>query len=237
MFSMRNIMHKMNDVRMLAVLVCAALLSGCAGQPAIPNSGYLGGADAYSELKEAKDPRGAPILSYVSPKLTPANYSAVIIDPLVYYPTPKPTKEVSEQTLREIGQYINQALRQAVGQKVQVVDKPGPGVARISIAITAVREQEVALEAYQYVPFAFIATTASRAATGTPQQARLLNELKIVDSVSNERLGMQVRSGTGEELKRVAGGGSQVTLASVKPLIDKWIEAGAEGVTRYIRAK
>jgi hypothetical protein len=229
-------MHKSTYGGMLAALLCAAWISGCASQPAVPNSGYLG--DGYSELKEAKDPRGDPMLAYFSPKLTPANYSAVMLDPLVFYPTPKPTKEVSEQTLREIGQYTNQTLRERIGEKVQVVDKPGPGVVRISIAFTAVRGQDEALEAYQYIPLAFVVTSASRAATGTPQQARLLCEIKAVDSVSGERLAMQVRSGTGEALKQAAGGGGlQVTLASVKPVLDRWINASAEGVTRYVKTK
>jgi len=230
-------MHKMTSVGILAVLVCVALAAGCASKTVKPSeySGYLG--DGYSELKPAKDPRGDPILLYISPNLTPSNYSALMIDPLRYYPTPKPTKEVSEQTLKEIGQYVNQTLRKKMGEKVRVVDKAGPGVARISIAFTAVRGQDEALSAYQYIPFAFIATTATRAVEGTPQQARLLCETVVVDSPTGQRLAMQVRSGTGEVLKKVAGGGSQLTLESVKPLIDHWIEATTEGVTRYIKAK
>jgi len=231
-------MHKSTYGRMFAVLLCAAWISGCASKPAVPNSGYLGGPDAYSELKQAKDPRGETMLAYFSPKLTPANYNAVIIDPLQFYPTPQPTKEVSEETLRSIGKYVNDTLRQKVGAKVQLVDKPGPGVVRVSIAFTAVGAEKEGLSAYQYIPFAFIATQATRAVEGAPEQAQLLCEIKAVDSVTSERLAMQVRSGTGETLKRVAaGGGTQVTLDSVKPLIDGWVEAGAEGITKYVKTK
>jgi hypothetical protein len=224
----------MSYVGMLAVLVCAALASGCASPP-VQHSGYLG--DGYSELKPAKDPRGDPILAYWSPNLNPSNYTALIVDPLAFYPTPKPTEQVSEKTLKEIGQYVNQTLRQKLGEKVRVVDQPGPGVARLSIAFTAVRGEDESLAVYQYIPFAFIATTATRAVEGTPQEARLLCEIKVVDSVSGQRLALQVRSGTGEGLKKVAGGVRVLTLESVKPLVDRWAEASSEGVTRYIRPK
>ena len=230
-------MNKMTYLGMVAVLVCAALASGCASKTAKQSeySGYLG--DGYTELKKEKDPRGEPILRYVSPKLNPSNYSAIMLDPLVYYPTPQPTEQVSEATLKEIGQYVNQALRRKMEEKVRVVDQAGPGVVRISIAFTAVRGQNESLKGYQYIPFAFVGTMGYRAVEGTPQEARLLCEVQAVDSVSRERLGMVVRSGTGEELKKAASGTRVVTLEAVKPLIDKWVEASAEAMTQFVKPK
>jgi hypothetical protein len=230
-------MNKMTYAGMLAVLACAALAAGCASKTVQKDeySGYLG--NGYSELKEAKDPKGDVVLLYVSPDLNPGKYSAVMLDPLVFHPVPKPTEQVSAETLKEIGQYLNRTLRQKFGEKVRVVDQPGPGVARVSIAFTGVRGQDESLEAYQYIPFAFVATIGTRAVAGTPQQARLLCETLVVDSVSGERLAMQVRQGTGEGLKKTASGVRVLTLEAVKPLIDTWIDATAEGLNRYIKAK
>jgi hypothetical protein len=100
-----------------------------------------------------------------------------------------------------------------------------------------VRGQDESLEAYQYVPLAFVAPMGNRAVTGTPQQARLLIEAVAVDSVSGERLMMQVRQGTGEELKKIATGTRVLTLDAIKPLIDNWAEASAQGVNKLVKAK
>jgi hypothetical protein len=230
-------MNKITFAGMLAVLVCAALASGCASKTVQKDeySGYLG--NGYSQLKEAKDPKGDLVLRYISPDLNPGKYSALMLDPLVYHPVPKPTEQVSAETLREIGQYLNRTLRSKFAEKVRVVDQPGPGVARLSIAFTAVRGQDESLSAYQYIPVAFVITMGARAVEGQAQQAKLLCESLVVDSVSGERLAMQVRSGTGESLKNVAGKGRVLTLEAVKPLIDLWIDATAEGLNRYIKAK
>jgi hypothetical protein len=230
-------MCKMIQTGMLAVLVCAALASGCASTKVQPDkySGYLG--NGYSLLQERSDPLGEVVLAYVNPRFVPSNYSAVIIDPIQYYPRPQPTEQVSETTLIAIREYANQRVRLKFEQKFQVVDRPGPGVARVSIAFTGVRGVDKSLAFYQYVPQAFVATQLYRAVEGTPQQARLLCEILIVDSVSEERLAMQIRQGSGEALKKVASGKQVVTLDDVKPLIDNWVEASADALTRLVKPR
>ncbi len=44
---------------------------------------------------ETKDAQGKTIRAWVSPKLTPANYDAILLDPLVFYPEPRPSEQVS----------------------------------------------------------------------------------------------------------------------------------------------
>jgi hypothetical protein len=42
------------------------------------------------------------------------------------------------------------------------------------------------------------------------------------DSISGERLGIAVRKGTGERLKKVRQSGTELTVESLKPLLDRW---------------
>jgi len=229
-------MNKMTYVGMIAVLFGAALATGCASKPPENlNSGYLG--PDYKLLKETKDPRGTPILRYVDPKLNPGNYNAVMLDDLVFYPKAQPSEQVSSETLTQIRNYVDQTMHQKFGEKFRVVDQPGPGVARISIAFTSVVAQNMGLSDAQYIPIAFLATMGTRAVTGTPQDAKLLNENRVVDSVTGQRLAIAVRWGTGEELKKAASGERVVTLEAVKPLIDHWIEGAVESLNGYVAPK
>jgi len=218
----------------LAAVVIAAALVSCAA-PAPKYSGYLG--DDYKLLKEEKDPLGAPILRFISPQFTPANYHSLIIEPIQFYPEPRPDSQVSMGALNDIRDYLYKSMREKVGAKVNVVDKPGPGVARFRSAITAVNAQTEALAAYQYVPIALIVTAAKRAASGTPEDARIFAEAEVLDSVSGARLAVAVREGTGERLKQAATGGPQVTLNELKSVIDKWVDALALNATTRIKAK
>jgi hypothetical protein len=219
----------------LATAFIAATLVSCASGPP-KESGFLGKED-YALLKEETDPLGAKVMRYISPEFTPGKYQALLLEPVRFYPEPKPDKQVSMGALNDILDYFNRNLRQKVGAKVKLVDEPGPGVARFRGAITAVNAQAQGLEPYQYIPIALVVTAAKRSATGTPEDSRIFTEVEILDSVSGARLAVAVREGTGEQLKKEQTGGLQVTLESVRPVIDKWIDAFAITAANYIKPK
>ena len=216
----------------LAAAFIAATLVSCAAPPP-KESGFLG--KDYALLKEETDPLGAKVMRFISPEFTPGKYQALLLEPVRFYPEPRPDKQVSMGALNDILDYFNRNLRQKVGAKVKLVDQAGPGVARFRGAITAVSAQEEGLEPYQYIPIALIITAAKRSSSGTPEQARIFTEVEILDSVSGARLAVAVREGTGDQLKKAQTGDLQVTLDSVKPVIDKWIDAFAINAANYIK--
>lgn len=120
-------MHKTTFLCVSAVAAATLFVAGCASTGPTQAS-YSGFMTDYSNLQETKDVNGETILRYVNPKLTPANYSAVIVDPITFYPKAEPTEQLSQATLDEIRNYSTTCLRQAISSRTQVVDKPGPGV-------------------------------------------------------------------------------------------------------------
>jgi hypothetical protein len=235
-------MQRASFSQLFAMVAAAALITGCSSAPTKKDySGYLGD---YSDLKEAKTPGGVEVMRYVSPKFTPANYHAVIVQKVQFYPKPEPTDQLSQQTIDEIGNYMNTAVREKIAAKVQVVDTPGPGVANLRWAITGVAPDKMGLKPYQVIPIAFVVTMISRGVAGTPEEAKIVVEAEVTDSVSKEILLKVVRAGTGEELKKTPQETQEgkkeireVTLDSVKPLIDKWAEGVAEGATQFVKPK
>ena len=227
---------------LFAIVAVAVLIAGCSSAPTKKDySGYLGD---YSDLKEAKVPGGVEVMRYVNPKLTPANYHAVIVQKVQFYPKPEPTDQLSQQTIDEIGNYLNTSVREKIAEKVQVVDTPGPGVANIRWAITGVAPEKMGLKPYQFVPIALVVTLASRGIGGTPEEAKIVVEAEATDSVSKEILLKVVRAGTGEELKKTQQETPEgkkeireVTADSLKPLIDKWAQGVADNITQFVKPK
>ena len=121
----------------VGVVLAATMLAAYAiGTCAAEDSGFL---RDYSNLEETKDAQGRIIYrSWVSTKLTPAKYDAVLLDPIVYYPEPRPTDQISAETLQEILAYSNDLHKRSVANRFRVVDRAGPGVVRIRTAFTAV---------------------------------------------------------------------------------------------------
>jgi len=222
--------------QLFGIAAAAALIAGCASEAPKPNefSGFLGN---YSDMQEVQVSEGTSF-RWASPKLNPSNYNAVMIPNVVFYPRAEPTAQVSQETLDAIRNYATQTFVHAASEKVRVVTNPGRGVARIQAAITGVKPAEQGLKAYQYIPIAFVVSMAKRSAEGTPEDARVVAEVMVTDSVTGEVLGKVVRVGTGKELAAATGGAEKViTLDDVKPVFDHWAESTVENITSYIKAK
>ena len=211
---------------LLAAVVGAAGLSACASNQVTPESKYSGFLPNYSLLTKQKDPKGQPVMRYVNPLLTSGDYHAVMIDPVVYYPAPQPDKAVNAETLSQIREYFDSALHSEVGSEVQVVNAPGPGVARIRVAITAVAPKSASLKWYQYIPIALLVQGVKAAAGVYPKDAQLFAEMEVTDSQSGQLLGEVVKNATGTEIEKakegVDKGKKVVALDNVKSIFDNW---------------
>lgn len=220
-----------------AAMLCAALLViGCA-QKAAEQGQYSGFLKDYSKIEKTKDLMGEPVLRYISPRLTQENYTKILIEPIQYYPQPNPTENVSAQTLEDIRNYVEKMFRLKVGEKVSVVNQPGPSVARMRVALTAVGTQTEGMKPYQFIPVALVITGAQTAVSGKPQEAALYLEAEMSDSISGERLGVAVRRGTGERLKKMRQSEAEITVESLKPMLDRWADAYANFVFENFAAK
>ncbi|MDS1140775.1 DUF3313 domain-containing protein [Pusillimonas sp. SM2304] len=216
-------------------LFAAALVAGCATSSVPKQSGFL---PDYSRLHQESTPAGGDRLVYVNPEFTPARYNAIKFDPVVYYPEPQATADMSMDTLTQIRQEMDRSLRKKLGEKVKMVDHAGPGVAHVRIAITAIGAETRALKAYQFIPVALAVTGAKAVAQGgLPRDATIAIESHVTDSVSGEPLYAAVRGGTGERLVDAAQGRGGVQLSSLQPLIDKWTTAAANTVQKYVKGK
>lgn len=225
---------KFRFLRKSLLSVSAVLIvAGCASSPPPRESGFLGD---YSRLEKQDAPGGGTRLAYINSSFTPDKYSALWVDPVVFYPEPKPTENVSMATMNQVRQYMDEAVRARLANKVRLVNHAGPGVAHVRLAITAVGAETEALAPYQYIPIGLIITGAKAAIEGgRPQNASLAIETQVLDSQTGQLLFASVRGGTGEQIRSTSQGQGSVQPQNLKALIDTWADGAAAQVGRYVK--
>lgn len=214
-------MKRPGPAGLFIALACAASLCAAPRFAHAADSGFL---PDYSKLENVKDALGRPVRRWVSPSFNKTRYQKVLIEKVTFYPEAKGSDQISDQALAEMQQYLDSQLRSVGLAGIPQTASPGPGVARVQVAITAVDTRAAELKPWQLIPSALVIQGA-RAATGTrPVSANLAVEGMITDSVSNEPLAMVVRETHGVT---VADSHTPVTLATLKPSIDAWAQSVA----------
>ena len=209
-------MHR-TITRILGASALALALATVTGTTAdAADSGFL---KDYSKLHAAKDSNGVERRMWVDASANRKNYRSLILEPVVFYPTPEATDQFPLQTLNEIRDYLDQTLRKAVGATIPLTDKPGPGVMRLRAAITAASVDK-SLKPYQMVPVALVFTAAKHTTGKAEYDVVLAAEWEATDSASGKLLGELVRTVQGVTVK----GDQPVTLAMAKQQIDQWGE-------------
>ena len=109
-----------------AAFLSVVAAAGCASAPS--TTGFL---SDYSRL----EPDGSKRLAFVDSGL--GQYSKFIIERVVvrFHDPAKEEKEDSE-TVAELRTYMEDAISKAISDRYAMVSQPGPGVARLRVALT-----------------------------------------------------------------------------------------------------
>lgn len=192
-------MKKDMFVGLITVAMLLALV-GC-GPKKPTTTGYL---SDYSRLRVVSDVS----YRYLAPDNALGRYSKFIIDPveIFFHVKSKAKGKIKEQDLTDIKNYMHDALVKAVEDGDEIVYRPGPGVARLRVAITDLKK--------------------SRPVMNILPQTKLIGsglggatlEVEMVDSETGEQIGALVESQLG---KRLSLEGVS-TWGDAKGVMDRW---------------
>jgi len=164
----------------LAIIVLA-MQYGC-GPKGPQTIGFLSN---YSRLEAISDTS----LRYINPINTLGNYSKFIIDPVeVYFHSKAKGTDISPKELAELRQHMYAAIHNVVLDRYNVVRKPGPGVARIRIALTDIEQSSPVLIAIPHTNLAGVGLGGASM------------EGEVVDSVTGEQIAAAIHSQRGSRL-------------------------------------
>lgn len=130
---------RLNQNIFFVLLVATSLLSaGCSAQKSVS----VGFISDYSNL----EPTGDKSMRYLAPDNALAGYSSFIIDPVkIHFHAQAKGTDTPRADVENLAIYMRGALVDAIADKYKVVSRPGPGVARVRIALTDVKKSSPAL--------------------------------------------------------------------------------------------
>ena len=107
--------------------------------------------------------------------------------------------------------------------RFNIVDKPGPGVARVSIAITGAQTMGEGFKPRDLVPVSAILNLASKATGVDSKKPFLVVEAKLQDSVTGKILGESVYTVEGETFRLESS-----SAEAFKELAVKWVRTALQ---------
>ena len=176
----------------IGLLAAALLLAGCAasGMKDVQKTGFL---SDYSQLQPGGDDRAA--LVYIKPGVDLKPYNKLMFERfIVLLSDSAQYREIDPTMLKELTDYYQNAIFEAVKSGYQIVDQPGPGVLRVRVAITDVKPSKpVANTMSTIVPVGMVVAGATKAVSdenlGTGQAS---TEFELLDAMTGERLAAAV---------------------------------------------
>jgi hypothetical protein len=188
--------------RQITIVAALALVLTACAEPA-KNSGFLSN---YSQLKP--DPKIEGALAYRAPNLY--SYRKFLIDPVVVHFAPKAKGSAIEPTsLKELTDYFHDNAVKELSKSYQIVDKPGPGVLRVRLAITQISETIPLLNIHP-------GTKLTGAGLGGASM-----EAEAIDSTTGKRIAALMETERGNRFSIVAG---LSQFGHAKQVMDGWIE-------------
>jgi hypothetical protein len=188
---------------LLSVMLAGWLLTGCAQTvaPSLnifqraqgeklappPPSGFFG--NDYSLLTpptEGYDQQA--MLRYSNANINWSSYNAIIIVPVIFWAADD--SKVSALDQQTLCNYFDEVLIKDLGKNFTIVDQPGPGVAKLSAALTDATSAVPVLRTISLVsPQARVLSLITMATTGTyPFVGSAQGAAKLTDSVSGQLL-------------------------------------------------
>jgi hypothetical protein len=182
--------------RMLSAVMIMALAACSVTEQAKPDTvqqtGFL---KNYSQLQPgAKD---QALLVYFNPNARWTQYTKVMIEPVTFWGDA--SSNVSVQDQQQLCSYYYNKLNEDVSQKFQIVDRAGPGVMTLRVALTDPTAATPVLRSVSVViPQARLLNSVANLATGSYAfVGSAQSEGEVVDSQTGERLAAAVDKRSG----------------------------------------
>lgn len=184
---------------LLGSLVLA--IGGCSSSAPLSQTGFL---SDYANLQTENENS----LRYLAPGNALGGYTAFIIEPVrVYHYTQSSPNDLPDSMKDELAIYMRGTIVEAIADGYDIVSQPGPGVARVRVALTDIKKSSVGLN--------ILPTTRM---TGLGLGGASV-EAEIVDSVNGHQIAALVEARLAQRLNLAAGWSD---WGDAKSVMDAW---------------
>lgn len=203
--------------RLAVTLIALALLTGGAraqdkGGAAPQYSGFLGD---YARL--TPNPDNPKTRRWINKDFDFKPYTQILLDPVEIWVSPTSEyKGASPDALKRMGDSFTNSFKKALQPGYTLVDKAGPGVLRIRIAITGINLVAPASNPAQFLPVVFLVRAASGAMSA--KDVVLTGEMQVLDP-NNNVVAAALSTGTGDKTVEEK---QTITWKELQSITDKW---------------
>ena len=205
----------------LKAATCAAVLAFAAAAgyavaadqpPPAQNSGFL---SDYSKLQPAQDNPKTRLWIDKSFDFKP--YTKILLDPVEVWVSPTSQyKGASPDALKRMSDNFSASFKKALQPGYQLVDKAGPDVLHIKLAVTGINLVKPETNPANFLPIVFIARTVSGA--NSKLDVVLTGEMQVL-SPDNKPVAAAVALGTGDKSVEEK---QQITWTELQTITDNW---------------
>ena len=185
-------MRRMLPAVMMMMALAACSVTEQAKTDTVQQTGFL---KNYSQLQPgAKD---QALLVYFNPDARWSRYTKVMIEPVTFWGDASSNVSVEDQ--QKLSSYYYNKLNEDLSQKFQIVDRAGPGVMTLRVALTDPTAATPVLRSVSVViPQARLLNSVANLATGSYAfVGSAQSEGEVVDSQTGERLAAAVDKRSG----------------------------------------
>jgi hypothetical protein len=179
----------------MAVAAMMATMMGCATQKPLSYSGFLKDYPPFEAGQKGVDKR------YLKAGVDFKKYNKIVMDEVVFFFQDEADyKGVVPSEIKELSDEFHKAFVETLGDRL--TDKPGPGVARMRVAVTQIETSNPAIGTMSTVMPAGLAVSLAKKATtgGYTGVGSASMEAEFLDSVSNERIAVVIDKAPGGKL-------------------------------------
>jgi len=176
--------------RSTIALLSVLLIQGCAEtQQAreVQSSGFLG--TDYARLKEGNE--GEALLVYRDPNVNLAKYDKIRLDPVTIWMSSKSAFEgISAEDRQKLADDLYTALHKELSQDYRLVDRLGPDVMRVQVALTDAKGSAPVMDTISTVmPIGLAISQTKALVTGKPSfVGETQAEAKVTDGANGQLL-------------------------------------------------
>jgi hypothetical protein len=213
-----NVRQLFSMARLALAVSLAAVTVGCATTVQTDRAEKSGFLKDYRQLKEGHE--GEANWVYIAPDINLASYSKILISPItIWAGKDSEAADLSPEDRQMLGTYLYEALKKNLGVDYELVDKPGPGVIMLRVAITEAEGSIVILDTItSLMPQPLLISHGKALVTGMHSfVGEAWVEAEGLDSQTGKRLWAAVDSRAGGKVPDFGG-----TWSDVKESYDFW---------------
>jgi hypothetical protein len=192
---------KYKITQLILTLATCFTISNCATQQS-PQHKLPGFLPDYSLLQPIETP-DSNVKAYVynAPNINRNEYKSVIVEPVILYQRATESGITKEQ-INAVKLAINNDLKAALAQKkIILTTNSGPGVARLSVAITGAEVDNEGFKPRNLLPISAVIKLSSMAVGLDSKKPVLAIETKVEDSQTRKLLTASVTTISGESFR------------------------------------